>query len=79
MGKVLDKLTKETPWYIKLLRKMLAWCPQCHGYLVFPRKRRMNTQYEKEESNFCTVCKRCFLEIEAHWEERWDEYNSGRY
>lgn len=50
----------------------------CQRYFVYPKKRRMNTQYENEESNYCEVCKECYEEIEEYWEERWAEYNAGR-
>ena len=50
----------------------------CNRWFVYPKRRRMNTRYEHEESNYCNVCEACFEEIEDYWQERWDEYNSGR-
>jgi hypothetical protein len=64
---------------LTLLRKILGWCPMCQTYFTYPKKRRMNTAYIEEKSNYCCVCKDCYQEVEAYWDERWSEYNSGRY
>lgn len=41
-------------------------------------RRRQNTQYTQEESNWVTCCEECFAEIEDYWAERWAEYWNGR-
>jgi len=63
-----------------LLRKLF---PKhiCQGYdgpcCRLGKRRRMNTQYLNEESNWCVACDDCFEAIEAEWAERWDEYYRG--
>lgn len=63
---------------MKIIKWLLGYCGMCHRWFVYPKKRRMNTMYENEESNYCKVCEDCFDYIEKIWEERWDEYYSGR-
>ena len=41
-------------------------------------RRRQNTQYIQEESNWVTCCDECFEEVEEYWAERWAEYYNGR-
>lgn len=40
-------------------------------------KRRQNTQYENDESNWVVACEFHFEEIQAYWAERWAEYWSS--
>lgn len=60
------------------IQKFFGYCPMCNRWFVYPKRRQMNTQYEDEESNYIKVCKDCFEDVESYWQERWDEYNSGR-
>ncbi len=62
----------------RLFRKIFGYCDMCQAYFVYPKRRRMNTQYNDEKSNYCTVCKSCFNEIEEYWNDRWQEYYAGR-
>ena len=41
-------------------------------------RRRQNTQYIQEESNWVTCCDDCFEEVEEYWAEHWAEYYNGR-
>ena len=54
------------------------FCSGCNRFKLTIERRRQNTMYEDDESNYVTCCAECFEEIEAYWQERWDEYNSGR-
>lgn len=61
------------------LRTLFGWCPQCGRWLCLGvKRRRQNTAYEDEESNFITTCRECFDEVQALWDERWHEYWSSR-
>lgn len=64
---------------MKLLKKFFGFCDHCGEWFVYPKKRRMNTAYVDEESNYCYECKDCFAKTEEYWQERWDEYNAERY
>ena len=54
------------------------FCQGCNRFRGTIERRRQNTMYEDDESNYVTCCAECFEEIEAYWQERWDEYYSGR-
>lgn len=61
------------------IRSLFGWCPHCGRWLCWGvKRRRQNTAYEDEESNYITVCRECFDEIQALWDERWIEYYSSR-
>lgn len=62
----------------EIIHKLFGYCGMCNRWFVYPKRRRMNTMYENEESNYCKVCKECYKEIEYSWKERWDEFNAGR-
>jgi hypothetical protein len=51
-------------------------CPFCKkiGFIV---KRRLNTAYYEEESNWVNSCYDCFLEDIEYYKEQWDEYYSN--
>lgn len=63
----------------KIFKKIFGYCDHCGRWFVYPKRRRMNTAYHDEESNYCCECENCFEETQAYWQERWDEYNSERY
>ena len=63
---------------LSFFKKKFGYCEMCHQWFVYPKRRRMNTSYKDEESNYVCVCKTCFGEIEQYWEERWQEYWSER-
>lgn len=71
---------------MKILRKILGYCPgygfgdcqECRKWFKYPKRRRQNTMYENEESNYVTCCAERFEEIEEYWAERWAEYYSSR-
>ncbi|MBZ9622981.1 hypothetical protein G9F71_008945 [Clostridium sp. FP2] len=64
---------------MKLFKKIFGYCYHCERWFVYPKRRRMSTAYEHDESNFCTECEECFERTEEYWEDMWDEYNSERY
>lgn len=37
-----------------------------------------NTQYVNERSNYNTLCEAHQIEVDAHWDEMWKDYWSGR-
>lgn len=61
---------------IKLIHRLFGYCEMCKRWFAYPKRRRMNTGYENEESNYCDVCEECYKEIESYWQERWDDYYS---
>ena len=40
------------------------------------RRRRMNTMYAHDESNWIICCAECFSEAEQYWAEQWEDYYS---
>ena len=56
------------------IRWPLGYCEMCGRWFVYPKTRRMNTAYVEGELNFCRVCEPCFIDIEQHWAEMWEEY-----
>lgn len=52
--------------------------PLCHGWEgpCFRRwkKRRQNTSYVNEESNWVFLCDRCMKINHEHWQEMWNDY-----
>lgn len=38
------------------------------------KRRRQNTQYVNDESNFVIMCDECFAENEEHWRGMWADY-----
>lgn len=63
---------------MKLFHRLFGYCEMCNHWFVYPKRRRMNTRYEDDKLNYCKVCACCYEQIDVYWEERWDEYNSGR-
>ena len=60
---------------------IFARCCKCKRFLWFrhAKPKRMNTQYEDTDSNYCFACDACFVEIEEYWADMWREYYSGCY
>lgn len=52
-------------------------CPQCKQPARNIGRRRMNTAYQNDNSNFIICCRQCFDEAEEYWAERWADYYSG--
>jgi len=63
---------------MKLFRKLFGYCWHCGRWFVYPKRRRMSSDYSDEESNYCTECSDCNEQTERYWENMWDDYNSGR-
>lgn len=53
-------------------------CLCCGVYTHDVERRRMNTAYVNEASNYLTSCLSCYEESERHWAELWAEYYAGR-
>jgi len=53
-------------------------CPVCKKLRADKsvERRRMNTAYINDESNYLTSCRSCFLRSEEYWKEQWDDYYS---
>ena len=63
---------------MKLIKRMFGYCEHCNRWFVYPKKRKMSTAFEHEESNYINSCKNCYNEIEEYWKERWIEFYSSR-
>jgi len=55
---------------------------KCDGYDVRcesmnATRRRQNTAYEEDESNWNTLCEDCQVEVDEHWADMWNEYWSS--
>ena len=83
--KILNISVESNPYYCQQCNKSYDFkpqerhniCPHCKRKVRGVKRRRRNTQYEKDDDNFVTTCLRCFHEEEAYWAERWAEYYSG--
>ena len=42
-------------------------------------RRRQNTQYENDESNWAVLCEEHHKDNDEYWADMWAEYNQGRY
>lgn len=56
---------------------MIGFCKCCKKFRLSIKKRRRNTAYVNEESNWLTACKECQQEDDEYNRERWAEYYSG--
>ena len=62
-----------------IFEKLFGYCPCCDRWFCRGiKRRRMSTQYTDDGSNYITVCKLCFDDIEGILDEQWKEYNSER-
>jgi len=61
-------------YILELVRRVFGYCGCCQQYFTYPKRRRMNTAYVNEESNYCCLCLDCYEEGEKYWEERWEDY-----
>jgi hypothetical protein len=61
----------------KKFLRLIGWCEYCQRIFHYPKRKRMNTQYADEESNWIYCCEEQFKEIQEYWKERWDDYYSG--
>lgn len=62
-----------------LFEKIFGYCPMCDKWFCKGvKRRRQNTAYQDEESNYVTVCPICFEEIQENWAEMWKDYWSSR-
>lgn len=52
-------------------------CPTCKLFKRSVKRRRMDTAYVDEESNFCCECADCFEITQEYWAERWADYYGG--
>lgn len=53
-------------------------CSCCGRWRRDIKRRRQNTEYADEESNYITVCMECYEQIVDYWNERWEEYWASR-
>ena len=52
-------------------------CQRCEKEGNDVKRRRQNTQYVDDESNFATLCDDCQSDADEYWSERWAEYYAG--
>lgn len=57
---------------MKLIKKILGYCPYCQRYFVYPRTRRQITAYADDSKNFEHSCRRCFEDNKEYWLDIWD-------
>ena len=55
---------------------------KCDGYGVRcesmkATRRRQNTKYVEEESNWNTLCEDCQIKVDEYWADMWADYYSG--
>lgn len=55
-----------------------TFCGMCQEMKPLVQRRRMNTQYADNESNYVECCLECFRDIEEGWAEQWRDYWAGR-
>lgn len=62
---------------VKIIRDKEAWgtCPCC-GCFGLIGKRRLNTRYVEEESNWLLSCLTCHEEAISYYNDLWEEYYS---
>lgn len=54
------------------------WCLQFPRYISFTvKRRRLNTAYVDEESNYLTSCLSCYWETVDYYQDLWDDYYSS--
>lgn len=53
-------------------------CDHCHVSNETVARRRQHTAYNEDELNFRTYCEECQKVANEYWDERWQEYWSGR-
>jgi hypothetical protein len=61
----------------KLVKSILGHCNCCGRYFMYPERRRLNTAYVNEESNWLTSCQECYDEACDHYAELWNDYYGG--
>lgn len=52
-------------------------CERCEKVGPDVSRRRQNTAYVNDESNFAVLCDDCQKDADEYWSERWAEYRAG--
>ena len=65
-----------TPQSVGKVREAVE-CPGCEQMKTTVERRRRNTAYADDASNFLTVCRECQDEDDAYYAERWADYYAG--
>lgn len=52
-------------------------CHFCDKQSYTVERRRLNTQYVDDASNWLTSCAACYADQEEYYAERWAEYYNG--
>lgn len=65
-------------WLSKFFAKWWSECSYCKKIDGTVEKRRCNSQYADDESNWMTSCLECFEEKKEILQEMWEEYYAGR-
>lgn len=56
---------------------MVEKCVGCEKVDPSVKRRRQNTNYVEDESNFATLCADCQKEADAYWSDMWADYYAG--
>ncbi len=52
-------------------------CQCCEAETSDVKRRRQNTNYVEEDSNYAVLCDPCQKEADAYWADMWASYYSG--
>ena len=63
----------------KFIIKIFGRCDSCGRWFKYPKRRRTNTAYNNEESNYSIECLDCYNYHEECWEQMWKDYTENRY
>jgi hypothetical protein len=55
---------------------LLGTCEQCKVQDETVKIEHMNTAYSDDYKNYVCLCDRCREEINAYWQERWDDLDA---
>ena len=58
---------------MNIIKKIFGFCQNCETWFVYPKRRRMHTNYADDEKNFNTLCKDCYKRENEMWDSLWDE------
>lgn len=70
-----DHIDRIHAWF----ERLFGYCWGCDRWFTDLKRRRLNTAYYDEESNYMCSCGDCYQEAHDQYEDMWAEYNSGRY
>lgn len=65
---------------ISLIYKLFGYCERCDTVSNKDiKRRRLNTKYQDDKSNYMTSCKDCYDEVCEYYEELQRDYYTSRF